>query len=384
MLTVDGERVALDGAQGEKPAEARDFASLEEYIFGSTARIWEGRGLDLIRRWYAPDSIVRTPMGVTHGIEPVVAATRQTLHEFPDRRLLGEDVVWCAQGPGGASANADPAAGEGTPGGGRTGRDDAQGAPRTLTPGEEGAAWPTAAPHYSSHRIVSPMRHAGSGSFGAATGRPVRARTIADCVVVDERISEEWLVRDHGAIVAALGRDVAEQAREDVRALREAGREPPTLTPANDPPGPYRSPLCTDERALRFAETLQTLWRDDLAAVGRDYDEAVALELYNGVSGAGHDMATRHWLSLGASMPGARFSVDHVIGRADPGRPHRVALRWTARGKHDGHGLFGAPTGADLFVLGITHAEFARGRVHREWTLVDTLAVHRQIAAHVG
>ena len=357
MLAIDevGGRIEIGPEREDKAPGARDFGSLEDYILGTTARIWEGRGLDLIRRWYGADCILRTPLGVTRGIEPVVAGTRQTLHEFPDRRLLGEDVIWCAQDGG-----------------------------ETLTGKHEAKAWKGGAPHYSSHRIVSPMLHAGAGAFGAATGRPVRARTIADCVVENERIVEEWLVRDHGAIVAALGGDVAEAAREHVAALRAEGIEPGTLTAANDPEGTYASPACTDERALAFADTLRALWRADLGAVRRDYDPAVALELYGGVSGAGVEMATRHWLSLGAAMPDASFSVDHMIGRADEGRPHRVALRWTARGRHDGHGAFGAPSGAELYVLGITHAEFARGRVHREWTLIDTLAVHRQIAAHRG
>ena len=338
-----------------KPDGDRDYASLVDYILGCTAEIWEGRGLDLIRRWYGEECILRTPLGVTHGIEPVVSGTRQTLHEFPDRRLLGEDVIGCVSEGG-----------------------------RAAPPEEEDRLWRTGAPHYSSHRIVSPMLHAGSGAFGAATGRPVRARTIADCVIENERVVEEWLVRDHGAILAALGRDVAETAREQVAALRAEGMELPTLTAANDPEGRYRAPECGDERALAFADLLRDLWRGGLSGVRRHYDEGVALERYDGVGGAGIEMATRHWLSLGASMPDAAFSVDHLIGRSDPERPHRVAVRWRAKGRHGGHGAFGAPTGAPLYVLGITHVEFARGRVHREWTLIDTLAVHRQIAAHQG
>ena len=342
-------------AAERKPDGHRDYGSLVDYIHGCTAEIWEGRGLDLIRRWYGEDCILRTPLGVTHGIEPVVAGTRATLHEFPDRRLLGEDVIGCVSEGGRA-------------------------APR----GEEDRLWTTGAPHYSSHRIVSPMLHAGSGAFGAATGRPVRARTIADCVIENERVVEEWLVRDHGAILAAIGRDVPEAAREHVAALRAEGIEPATLTADNDPEGRYRSPVCADERALLYADLLRETWRGGLAAVRRHYEEGVALERYDGVSGAGIDMATRHWLSLGAAMPDATFSIDHLIGRSDPERPHRVAVRWRARGRHDGHGTFGPPSGAPLYVLGITHVEFARGRVHREWTLIDTLAIHRQIAAHLG
>ena len=330
---------------GESVPERR-FASLEDYIYGTTALIWEGRGLKLIERFYGADAIVRTPLGVTHGVAPVIAATRATLHEFPDRRLLGEDVIWCAHG-------------------------------------DEADAWTTARPHYSSHRIVSPMTHGGDGAFGMATGRRVRGRTIADCVVQNERVVEEWLVRDHGGILSQLGLDVREVGKRQAEALRSAGK-PVALTPDSDPEGDYRTPPCSDEAAHRLADALRAAWSGDLAAISASYDEAVALELYGGRSDSGIDAATRHWLSLSAAMPDARLSVDHLIGRADPGRPHRVAIRWTAEGSHSGYGTFGSPTGAPLYLLGITHLELSRGKVHREWTLIDELALHRQIAAHAG
>lgn len=328
---------------------AADFPSLVDYIYGTTARIWEGRGIALIERYYGADAIVRTPLGITRGVPPVIAATLATLHEFPDRRLLGEDVIWCATDGG-----------EG-----------------------EAAAWAAGTPHYSSHRIVSPMTHAGDGSFGAATGRHVRGRTVADCVIEGGRVVEEWLVRDHGGILAQLGLDVREVARRQAEALVANGKRV-ALTPEDDVAGDYRSPPCTDAPALALADTLRDLWRGDLAAVRRGHDEAVALERYGAVSDSGVEAVTRHWLSLAAAMPDAAFSVDHLIGRADTGRPHRVAARWTATGTHSGHGAFGAPTGAPLHLLGITHVELAGGRVHREWTLIDELAVHRQIAAHTG
>jgi|GEM_PF-5929040 len=42
-------------------------ATLPDYIPGITERIWEGRGIDLIRRWHAPDCVMHTPAGPVHG-----------------------------------------------------------------------------------------------------------------------------------------------------------------------------------------------------------------------------------------------------------------------------------------------------------------------------
>lgn len=70
------------------------WTDLPDYILGITRDIWEGRDMAGLHHWYAPDIPVRTPMGVGIGNGPVIASTLATLHEFPDRQLLGEDVIW--------------------------------------------------------------------------------------------------------------------------------------------------------------------------------------------------------------------------------------------------------------------------------------------------
>ena len=55
--------------------------------------------------------------------------------------------------------------------------------------------------------------------FGAATGRPVTARTVADCLIRDGIIVEEWLVRDQAAIALQLGIDPADWGRQRAQVL---------------------------------------------------------------------------------------------------------------------------------------------------------------------
>ncbi|MEM7026159.1 MAG: nuclear transport factor 2 family protein, partial [Pseudomonadota bacterium] len=72
-----------------------EFVDLPDYILRITKQIWEDRGLSRIRDYYAPNCPVRSPAGIVMGNEAVIAATAATLTEFPDRELLGEDVIWC-------------------------------------------------------------------------------------------------------------------------------------------------------------------------------------------------------------------------------------------------------------------------------------------------
>ena len=107
------------------------FKDFPDYIIGITKEIWEDRGLATLHDYYSPDIIVRSPSSVVVGNKDVIAATMATLAEFPDRTLLGEDVIW-----------------SGTP--------------------EEGML--------SSHRIYSTATHSGDGVYGAASGTRLQYR----------------------------------------------------------------------------------------------------------------------------------------------------------------------------------------------------------------
>jgi hypothetical protein len=71
------------------------WGDLPDYILGITREIWEDRGLGArMRDYYHPEVIVRTPGGLSLGEPASTWATMALLTEFPDRMLLGEDVIW--------------------------------------------------------------------------------------------------------------------------------------------------------------------------------------------------------------------------------------------------------------------------------------------------
>tara|TARA_R110002074_G_scaffold138024_2_gene283197 strand:- start:973 stop:1146 length:174 start_codon:yes stop_codon:yes gene_type:complete len=55
-------------------------------------------------------------------------------------------------------------------------------------------------------------------------------------------------------------------------------------------------------------------------------------------------------------MPPSRLT--DVVGRDDPLMPPRAAVPGPLTGQHGGWGSFGAPAGADVYVLGNCHVEF--------------------------
>ncbi len=310
------------------------FRDFPDYILGITKEIWEDRGIATLHRYYAPEIIVRSPAGIVVGNEAVIGATMATLAEFPDRTLLGEDVIW-----------------SGSP--------------------EVGML--------SSHRLLSTATHSGDGVYGKATGKRLTYRIIADCHAKANQIDDEWLIRDQGAIVRQLGWTPEDYAAEMI--AREGGPEvaPRPFTTLGDMAGPYAGQGNDDPWGQQYADILSRIMDADMAVIGTAYDRAVQSEYPGGVTGHGRGAVDGFWMRLRAAFPDAAFTIHHQIGREDSAMPPRAALRWSLEGVHSGWGGFGAPSGARVHVMGACHAEFGPWGLRREYVLYDEVAIWKQI-----
>ena len=310
-----------------------EFRDLDHYIRVITDRIWEGRRIDDIRHYYSDDCAVETPSSVSIGLQPVIDGTRATLVAFPDRRLLAEDII---------------------------------------ISGDEKSGF------LSSHRILSPMTHAGAGAFGPPSGKGVLVRTIADCVCVNNRIVHEWLVRDQAAIARQIGlheRDLAQ------RWLSERGGFAKPAMPAA--PAPYVSFIDQSELAQTYAALYRRLWTrgdtSNLASSWHSFHEGVIAATPGGETQVGVNALARFWSAVTASFPDAQFEVEHLVANHREGRATSIAMRWRARAVHARAGRYGAPSGQPVEVLGISHADFEHGRIVREWVLMDDVAIWMQV-----
>ena len=306
-----------------------------DYVLGITYNIWEGRRVAALRDWYADDLIVRSPASVVQGNGGIIGATLATLAEFPDRELLGEDVIWCEAG------------------------DDA---------------------FLSSHRLLCTATHSGAGAYGAPTGTRLRYRILADCFCRSDQVADEWLVRDQGAIVRQMGQKPENWTRGLI--AREGGPEACVrpLTPKTDLQGPYSGTGNDHTMGLRLAETMRDVMAGKEGVFDRAWDRAASVHYWDHAEDHGPVPANAHWSALRAAFPSARLTLHHIMG-ADP---NRAALRWSLQGRHDGPGLFGPASGAEVYVMGITHGEFGPWGLRREWTLIDETAIWKQILLATG
>jgi predicted ester cyclase len=322
------------------------WRDVPHYINGITHDIWEGRQIGALRSLYAPGLIVRSPASVVVDNSGVIAATLATLAEFPDRELQGEDVIWCDD-PEGATATSDA--------------------------------------YLSSHRLMCTATHAQAGAYGAPTGARLRYRILADCAIRDGAVYDEWLVRDQAAIVGQMGHNLVDWVRAQIGREGGAAACVKPMTPETDVAGPYTRRGNLDAWGARYAAVISRLMAGELDVVPAGYARAANLHYAGGVDAFGWRGADAFWIGLRAAFPSAAFKVEHVVGRADALCPPRAAVRWSLHGTHSGWGRFGVPSGAQVYVMGISHAEFdADGAIRREFALVDDTAIWKQILLHTG
>ncbi|MBS1252035.1 MAG: hypothetical protein MAG451_01071 [Anaerolineales bacterium] len=343
LSSTEGRQQSLGGFDDE-------FVDIVDYIIRITHRIWEEKAIGLIYRYYKHNTVVHTSSGPIYGRDQVITNTVQALAALPDRRLYGDDVVWA-------------------------GND------------EDG--------FYTSHRLTHVGHNTGHSAYGPPTGRKVVYQAIADCVVKENRIVEEWLVRDEVSLIRQLGfdeREIAERVAARV-AAREAemgidnhlsgevervvGQTTPKEMPAQTTEGFDVEYFV--KRSFHEIWNWRLLNRVD-AYYAENYQAHIASD--REIYGLG-DFKT-FVLSMLSAFPDAAIHVDHfcALGNEDAG--FRTATRWTLMGTHRGPGIYGEPTGRRIRVMGMSHHLVQNGKFVQEWTLFDEFALLKQLYAPAG
>lgn len=316
-----------------------EFVDIVDYILRITYRIWEGKQIGLCYDYYSDDCPVYTLAGYTHGSDQVVQNTVNTLAAFPDRTLAADNIIW--------------------------GGNDKDG-------------------FHTSHLINTKMTNLGDSEFGLATGKPGEIKVIAHCVVKNNKVIEEWLVRDNYSLAEQLGFNPEAIAAQFAKQLpeerfskwrdAELTRVPATChtnrSAQADKQNPEKLVLCA----------LQNIWNARmLGDVFQIYSQNAQLSASANRELKGHDEIVRFYSSFLGTFSELRVSFDYSCQQANKDKGDDIAVRWTMAGKHTGRILFGEPTNAPILVIGESHYTVIGGQIHNECTVFDQLAIMTQI-----
>ena len=312
----------------------KKYKDFPDYILKITKQIWEGKDVDSIGEFYTNNIPVRSPFGITYGNKPVIEATYNTLKEFPNRQLLGEDVIW-------------------------NGNDDKG--------------------YHSSHRILSKGTHLGDGFYGKPTGKDIYYRVIADCACKDNQVYDEWIVRDQGAMVRQIGYTPKEFAQ--IMIDKEGGLEKAKkLFDKNDikPSDYYPINVEKSSPGENYSKILSKVFEGGYDF--KDYNRASNIYWPGNKLGHGREDISKFWNSLKDIFTDIKFTIEHVGYLDESNKNPRASIRWFLEGMHSNDSEdYGKKTNSKLFIMGINHVELNQDGVIREWVLFDEVAIWKQI-----
>jgi predicted ester cyclase len=321
-----------------------DYVDIVDYIVRCTHKIWEEGGVGLLYTHYSHNPQVHTAYGITYGREEMIANTINYLAAFPDRKAYADDVIW--------SGNEDDG-------------------------------------FHTSHRVTSIGHHTGYGSFAPPTGRKIFRRGIANCLVKENLIVEEWLVQDNMAVVRQMGVDplqvvdamIAEDRRNGVQPVFTYAQGHSERTKGQSEPEPV--PVAPNEGfdvGTFVRGRLHEIWNWRLFNKITEYyvPNYLCYTVPNRtIYGTGDFRA--YVMAFLVAFPDAKFNIDHLYSLGDDERGYRVMTRWSLIGTHRGPSVYGTPSGKPVHIMGITHHHIRNGKFIQEWTIYDELAVLKQI-----
>ena len=275
----------------------------------------------------------------------MVAGTVRTLAAFPDLRLYGDEVIWSG--------------------------DDQQG-------------------FHTSHRVTWSGHHTGHSIYGPPTGARIQRREIAHCIVIRNRIVEEWSVQDELALVQQLGLEPVALARTLARAEAETGLslpasmgEVPRLSGQMHPP--IESDADPHDPDALPGLIYNLIWNARMLNYLSEYYAPGAVVWVPGNRRLeGHGDLTAYILHLLAAFPDGAMALQHVMWNGSEADGYKIAARWTFQGTHSGPGVYGAPTGQRVRVLGISHFEVQAGQITREYMVWNEFALLKQLQGPGG
>ena len=312
----------------------KKYKDFPDFILKITQQIWEEKDVESISKFYKDDIPVRSPFGITYGNKPVIEATYSTLKEFPNRQLLGEDVIW-------------------------NGNDDTG--------------------YHSSHRILSKGTHLGDGSYGKPSGKNIYYRVIADCACKNNQVYDEWIVRDQGAMVRQLGYSPKEFAQKIIEIEGGIDKAKSLFDSKSDKKSNYK-PMSVkpDSVGEKYSTILKNIFLSEYEF--KDYDRCSNIFWPGNKIGHGREDVMRFWNSLKNIFSNIKFSIEHIGYLEEPDKNAKASIRWFLEGKHVNESKeYGKETNSNLFIMGISHVEFGNYGINREWVLFDEVAIWKQI-----
>jgi predicted ester cyclase len=319
IIHIETEQFKRDGSYQNLPGFDSRYHNIVDYILKITEDIWEKKDVKLIKDTYKKDILIHIGARKINGVDKVIGGTNDTLASFPDRKMGAEAVIWSTDNKG---------------------------------------------DFYSSHRILSSATNQGSTVFGKPTDKKISFRTVADCKIANNKIYEEWLVRDNLSILLQLGFDPIEMAKKDT-----TYKEHPISISVN----PLTEIIAHDlsEPEGLIYSLITNVWKNkELDGIENYFSENSTLHAICNQDIYGVNNIKEYIQSILNSFKEVTINVDRITSNRK-GNSTEIAARWYIRGRSTKSGIFGIDSEEEIFVPVISHYNIENGKITNEWMVYD-------------
>ncbi len=332
---------------GERRQSMRGFedhyTDIIDFIVRATHRIWEEKDVGYIYDHYRHNAQVVDDAGLAWGRDEVIENTIQFINAFPDIRLIADEIIWA-------------------------GNDEVG--------------------FYTSHRTVCKGTNTGWSKFGPPTGKQVQFWLVANCLMLSNENSEEFVIYNNSSMLQQLGFNLREKARElgnqgQLDSLGDRWRfgEPDRLLgqgkPVHLPPAAPGDGFDVEDFIRR---AYHYIWNWRLIGKVRDA-YAPTLRFYGPTDRVryGRGDYQSFVMSLLAMFPDLALQIDDIYWMGNEEEGFNVSVRWSIVGSHTGPGIYGPPTGRRIYMWGINQDIIRKGKIAEEWMMFNEFEVMQQI-----
>jgi predicted ester cyclase len=226
--------------------------------------------------------------------------------------------------------------------------------------------------------------HRGPWRWGGPTGRKVNLWGIANCVVRENQIVEEWVLYNTTSRLMQLGIDVAWAAREYAKELAQVGADRHVGEVSRLVGGRAPEYYRPDGDRAEIENFVRAVWhnvynRRDLSWFDKAYAASARWRGPSNRIGHGRQDVRAMARALLATFPDLGMRVDEVYWMGNDRDGYRVSVRWSAEGTHRGYALYGEPTQRRVSLWGIDQLYVTDGQITEDWMMFNEFDVLAQV-----
>ena len=135
----------------------------------------------------------------------------------------------------------------------------------------------------------------------------------------------------------------------------------------------------SNEFTKTYLSNFKKLIDKDFNLIKKHYERSAQTFWPGGKINYSYEQIKKIWSNFLNCFEKLELIIHFFSGITEPMLSPRVAIRWTIKGKHLNNGNYGSPSQKNIEIAGISHVEFGKTGIIREYIIFDEISIWKQI-----